>query len=275
DKLGRACVSISGPGTFGNYKIRWNARSFFPMAMRFPRGPCNSKRGSLRPRAFRKDWFRKSSTGMERSKKLGRALRSMSNGCWWGRRCTNAGGTKRGRPRNLGFRRRRCSPNCAAWGWKNKARLIPANAGVERQGSQRPYANLNVTIAGLRQERRKLLRAEETRDGIGEIFIGGALAGNPPADARKHTTEIPAVEIPPGARRRLREFEDGNRSAGFENAMNLAQTGFIIRQIAKAEGRGDEIERAAGKGQAQRVGFEKWDEPSILGARKGYRLCLR
>ena len=57
--------------------------------------------------------------------------------------------------------------------------------------------------------------------------------------------------------RRLREFENRSHSAGLQHAQHLFQAALVVRQVAKSEGHGDQIERSVRQRQRQRIGFEQ------------------
>src|SRR5260370_321645 len=98
---------------------------------------------------------------------------------------------------------------------------------------------------------------KETGEGCGQRGVGGALARIDPANPGQNLAKIPAIEIAPQTLRRLCEFQDGDGAAGLEDALNLAQAGFVIGEIAETEGSSHQIKRSAGEREPESVGFEK------------------
>jgi len=106
-------------------------------------------------------------------------------------------------------------------------------------------------------ERGEFGRAEESRNGVWQVAVGGRIARNKPANSRQDFAKIPTIEITQQTVGRLGEFQDGDGAARFEHALNLAQSGFVVGQIAKSESAGNQIKGSGGEGKPKSVGFEK------------------
>ncbi len=100
-------------------------------------------------------------------------------------------------------------------------------------------------------------RAEESRYGIWQVGICRSIAGNKPANPWQDFTEIPAIEIAQQTVGRLGEFQDGDGAAGLQHALNLAQAGFIVGEVAKAEGAGHQVKRSVCERKPESIGFKK------------------
>lgn len=85
------------------------------------------------------------------------------------------------------------------------------------------------------------------------------MTGDQRADSRQDSGEIPTVQIPWKTLRWFGEFEDGSCAARLEHAVNLAETRFVIGKVAEAESACHQIKGSIRKGQAESVGFEKWN----------------
>lgn len=131
---------------------------------------------------------------------------------------------------------------------------------MEGDGAAGPEAEGGGLVADGFDKRGEFSGAEKAGDGVGEIGVGGAVAGEPAADARQNAAEVPAVEIAEEIVGRLGEVEDGERAAGLEDAVNFAQASFVVGEIAEAESGGDEVEGFVGEGETEGVGFDerKW-----------------
>jgi len=126
---------------------------------------------------------------------------------------------------------------------------------VEGDGAESPGAEGGKFVTDGSEEGGEFGGAEEAGDRVGEIRVGGAVAGEPAANAREDAAEVPAVEIAEDIVRRLNEVKDGERAAGFEDAMDFAKAGFVVGEIAEAESGCDEVEGCVGEGEAEGVGF--------------------
>src|SRR2546427_526952 len=83
-------------------------------------------------------------------------------------------------------------------------------------------------VADGAHERGEFGRAEESRNGVWQVAVGGRIARNKPANSRQDFAKIPAIEITRQTVGRLGEFQDGDGAARFEHALNLAQSGFVV-----------------------------------------------
>jgi len=125
---------------------------------------------------------------------------------------------------------------------------------VEDDAAEIPGGDADILKACLTHERGKLVRRRKPRDGAGKIRVGLAIAGDGPADARKDIFEIEAEESRHGAANRFGEFEDAHFPTLLEHARDFAETLIVTGEIAKAEGRCDEVETRIGKREMQGVG---------------------
>ena len=132
-------------------------------------------------------------------------------------------------------------------------------AEMKRHGAERPGPEFDGTKSDRAHKRSELGRLEETGHGFWEIAVSGAIAGDQATDPRQDIPEIPAVKIAEKALWWLSEFEDGKRGARFQDAVNFAEAGFVVGEIAETERSGDEIERLVREGEAQSIRFEKRD----------------
>ena len=73
----------------------------------------------------------------------------------------------------------------------------------------------------------------------------------------KNLLEVEAKERSGRADSRLGEFQNASSPPGFSTRANSRKTAFVIGEIAKAEGRGDEVEGRIRKRKTQRVGGDK------------------
>ena len=137
--------------------------------------------------------------------------------------------------------------------------LRSALGGVEGDGAESPGAERGAFVTDGSEESGKFPGPEEAGDGVGQIGVRGAVSGEPAADPRKDAAEIPAIQIAEQVVGWFGEVEDGQRAAGFEDAMDFAQAGVVVGEIAEAESGGDEVEGFIGEGEAQGVGFDEWE----------------
>src|SRR6266403_2732724 len=128
---------------------------------------------------------------------------------------------------------------------------------MESDGAEGPDEIVDRLVADGSHKGRELGWTEETGNRFGQVRVGGGVAGNEAADFRQNFAEVPAVEIPQQSIEWFGEFEDGDGAARLQDALNFAQAGFVIGEIAEAKGRGDEVEGGIGERQAHGVGFEK------------------
>ena len=126
---------------------------------------------------------------------------------------------------------------------------------MQGDSAERPGAEGGGFVTDGSEESGKFGGAEEAGDGVGKISVGGAVAGEPAADAREDAAEIPAIQIAEDVVGRLGEVQDGDGAAWLEDAMDFAQAGFVVGKIAEAESGGDEVEGFVGEGEAEGVGF--------------------
>src|SRR5229473_5414863 len=130
-------------------------------------------------------------------------------------------------------------------------KLFCARADVERDGAEGPGAKFHRLIADSAQERGEFGGAKEAGNGFWEVGIGGWLSGNKSANFRQHFAKIPAVKISPQTFGRFRKFQDGDGAAGLQHTLNLAQTGFVVGEVAKTEGGGHQVKRRAAERKMQ------------------------
>ena len=136
-------------------------------------------------------------------------------------------------------------------------KLFCAQGSVQSDGSEGPGAIIHGLVAGGAHERGEFGRSEESRNRFWQIGIGGSIARNKPANSRQDFTKIPTIEIAQQAVWRLGEFKDGDGAAGLEDSLNFPQAGFVVGEVAKAEGAGHQVERSAGERKPESIGFEK------------------
>src|SRR5580704_13494204 len=143
----------------------------------------------------RRVWCRRLSVGKARWRKSVSARRRTLKKLCLKIRCASSNGTRRGRRRSWGFRRKRCWRNCGAWGWRSNDaaksltcgeeaglkpglyNLLRATAGVEGDGTEGPDAVGDGFVADGAEERGKFGRAEEAGDRVWQVFVGCRLAG--------------------------------------------------------------------------------------------------
>src|SRR5271170_2940286 len=119
---------------------------------------------------------------------------------------------------------------------------LRAAGRMEDHAAEIPRGDADVAEAGLRHQRGKLRWRRELRHGAGEICVRLLVAGDRAADAGKNLPTVEAEDARHRARAGLRKFEDAEFSAPAQNAGKLAETLLVIRQVAKAECGGDEVE---------------------------------
>jgi len=136
-----------------------------------------------------------------------------------------------------------------------RLQTLRTDGRVEGDGAEGPAVGGGGLVADGSEEGGEFSGLEETGDGFGEVGVGVFVAREPGAETRKHAAEVPAVEIAEEIVGRLGEFEDGDSAAGFEDAMDFAEAGFVVGEIAEAKGGGDEVEGGVGEGEAEGVGF--------------------
>src|SRR5437899_473314 len=240
---------------------------------------CNCPRRSRTRTSCLRECCGRISSGRVRSKRSGNERRAKWKRFCWKARCAIASGTRRGRRRNWGFRQRRSWRSCGERGWRSKAgkaelkpglyKSLRANGCVESDRAEGPDDIVDRLVADGGHEGCELGWTEETGNGFGQIRIGSGFTGNEAADFRQDFAEIPAIEIPQQSIGWFREFEDGDGAARFQYALNFAQAGFVIGEVAEAKGRGDEVEGCVRERQPHGVGFEKRN-----GSRNGFG-CAR
>src|SRR6266403_3832045 len=122
---------------------------------------------------------------------------------------------------------------------------------MQRHRSQRPQLIRNRPVPHLSHERRELLRPKKSRYRGRQILVRVWISREQAAYLREHLAAIPAIEITREPRRRLAKFQDRQRAALFQRASDLSQSVFIIGEVAKTEGRRDQIKRGIGEGELQ------------------------
>src|SRR6266852_1810004 len=190
---------------------------------------CNCRRRSRTRTSCLQECCERISSGTVRSKRSGNERRARWKGFCWKARCAIASGTRRGRRRGWGFRRRHCWRSCGERGWRSnagKAGLRPglykslrANGGVESDGAEGPDAIVDGLIAESGHEGCELGRTEETGNGLGQIRIGGGVPGNDAADFWQYFAEIPAVEIAQQSIGWFCEFQNGDGAARLQHPL--------------------------------------------------------
>jgi len=128
---------------------------------------------------------------------------------------------------------------------------------VEGYGGEGPEAEIYGDVADLLHEGGEFGGKEEAGDGFGEVGVGGVVSRDETAEAGEDFAKIPTIERAEKAGGRFGELENGDGAAGLEDAMDFAEAGFVIGEIAKAEGGGNEVEGAVSERKAESVGFEK------------------
>src|SRR6266850_5874740 len=246
---------------------------------------CNCPRRSRTRTSCPRECCGRISSGRVRSKRSGNERRAKWKRFCWKARCAIASGTRRGQRRSWGSRRRRSWRSCGERGWRSKAgkaelkpglyKSLRANGGVESDGAEGPDEIVDRLVADGGHEGCELGWTEETGHGFGQVGIGGGVPGNEAADFWQNFAEIPAIEIPQQSIRWFGEFEDGDGAAGLQHALNFAQAGFVIGEIAEAKGGGHEVEGGVRERQPHGVGFEKRNgSRDRLGCARGQRGTL-
>jgi len=115
----------------------------------------------------------------------------------------------------------------------------------------------DVGEAGVGHELGKGLGRGKFLNRVGKVGVGGGIAGDGAADARKNAREIEAIRGTEHGALRLGEFENGKAAAGIEDAEKLGKAAAIVGKIAEAKGSGEEVEGRVGAGQSERVPFKK------------------
>lgn len=87
----------------------------------------------------------------------------------------------------------------------------------------------------------------ELVDGAGEVFVGGAVAGDEGGEAGEDFLEVEIIE---GAEEAggLGEFEDVEVPAGVEGAVEVGEGGGAVGEVAETEGNGDGVGGDEGEG---------------------------
>src|SRR5579859_7048197 len=143
---------------------------------------------------------------------------------------------------------------------QRKKRLARALGGVEGDGGEGPEAEIYGDVADLLHEGSEFGGKEEARDGFWQVGVGGVVSREETADAGEDFAKIPTIERAEKAGGRFSELENGDGAAGLEDAMNFAEAGFVIGEIAEAEGGGNEVEGAVSERKAESVGLEEWKD---------------
>src|SRR5208282_81660 len=136
---------------------------------------------------------------------------------------------------------------------------LRALRGVKDHASEIPGGDADGGEAGLLHERGEFGRRRELGDGAGEIPVRLGVAGNGAADARQNVLEVEAEQSRHRTGGRLGEFENADFPALFEDTRDLAEAVLVVREIAKAEGGGDEVEARIGKRKMEGVGSSEND----------------
>ena len=93
-------------------------------------------------------------------------------------------------------------------------------------------------------------------NGDGQISVSTSQTRKPSADGGQNAPKVEGIEFAQHAAR-FAEVEDAEFSAGFERPVKLTQSRFVIRKVAEAEGRGDEIEPVICHRKMKRVGLDR------------------
>ena len=112
-----------------------------------------------------------------------------------------------------------------------------------------------VRVAHRLHEGEQLRRRREVAHGNGEIVVGSGLAADDAPDGREHAAEVDCIG-PAHEAAGLAELQNPQLAAGFQHAMEFAEAGLVVGQIAEAEGRDNQIQRCGAQRQVQSVGFE-------------------
>src|SRR5579884_591091 len=155
-----------------------------------------------------------------------------------------------------------------SWPWAQS----PPRASAERRSLHAASLNARevqshdaaghaAELYGLKPRRAHLsgefLRAGELPYRLRQVCIGITRAGDQPPDHRQHLRRVNTVCGPEQEVRRRRELENGRHAAGAQDAKHLSNAALIAGQVAEAEGRGYQVERAVRDRQLQSVRLER------------------
>src|SRR3984957_17972411 len=113
----------------------------------------------------------------------------------------------------------------------------------------RPHINESHTLNHFR----KLFTVRKSRYRSRQIFVGVLAPGNRSAHIRQYVAEIESKKARHRSAARLGEFQDSKLAIVFQNTSELPQAAFVVRQIAKPERRGHQVETSIRERQVQRI----------------------
>lgn len=93
-------------------------------------------------------------------------------------------------------------------------------------------------------------------NGDGQISVSTSQTRKPSADGGQDAPKVEGIKFAQHAAR-FTEVKDAEFSARFERPVKLTQSRFVIRKVAEAEGRGDEIEPVICHRKMKRVGLDR------------------
>src|SRR6185503_1623268 len=131
------------------------------------------------------------------------------------------------------------------------------SSNVQRDGAAGHALELDRTESGATHFAGKLRGGRKFSDGFRQVTIGVAGAGERAAQNRQNIARIKSIQFPKQGSIGLREFENGRNAITLQDAVHFGEAGMVIREVAKSEGYGYEVERRIGDGQIERVGLKQ------------------
>src|SRR5690242_17502243 len=123
---------------------------------------------------------------------------------------------------------------------------LPARMQRDDAAGQLPIAD--AAEAGRLDHRGKSLRLRKFTDGLDEVLIRFAVAGDHLADARDSLEGIELVQPVEPGHVDSRKFKAQETAADLEHPIGLRQRALDARHVADAEGDGDAVEALVGIG---------------------------
>ena len=93
--------------------------------------------------------------------------------------------------------------------------------------------------------------------GVRQIRIGAGDSRQAVADGRQNAAEVERVELAEQASG-FAEVENTEFASGSEDTVELVESSAVVGEVAKAEGRGDEVDGVVGERQIQGIGFDDY-----------------
>src|SRR5271166_35308 len=128
--------------------------------------------------------------------------------------------------------------------------------------------------AGVAHQFNHLGRRRKTLHRGRQVGIGAADTRQARADGGQHAAEIKGIKLSDESAR-FAEVKNSKLASGAEHTVKFTQAGFVVGQVAKSKGAGDEVERVRGERKMERVSLDRNNVAVLKFSRAAYQHGMR